>query len=82
MKNKDLNPREGVCSDGFSPLQNCSRRINQFGGTERLVFMKTKTSATTNSMSRSLLQRGVLLIPLVIAAKRKVEHDHTVGLFE
>jgi Subtilase family/HYR domain len=29
-------------------------------------------------MSRSLLRRGVLLIPLVIAAKRKVEHDHLV----
>lgn len=44
--------------------------------------MKTKTSPTTNLISRSLLRRGVLLIRLVIAAKRKAEHDHTVRLFE
>jgi len=44
--------------------------------------MTTKTSPTTNSISRWLLWRGVLLIPLVIAAKRKVEHDRVVGLFK
>jgi hypothetical protein len=44
--------------------------------------LKVKRLPNLNFVSHSLLRRGLLLIPLVNAAKRKVEHDHVVGLFK
>src|SRR4029450_5980511 len=46
--------------------QICNRRRNNRGN-RKVCFMKTKTSSPTDSMDRSPLRRGFLLITLVLA---------------
>src|SRR6266568_8380223 len=46
-------------------VQSCSRTINQ-SGERKVCFMKTKTSLTRNSISRSPLRRGLFLIVVAL----------------
>ena len=63
----DLDPGEGASPDSFFPSFRLGNRTINHRGNRKVCFMKTKTSPTTNSMNRSPLRRGFLLITLVLA---------------
>jgi len=65
LQTKILNAGGSASPDSFFPRQSCSRTINQ-SGERKVCFMKTKTSLTRNSISRSPLRRGLFLIVVAL----------------